>query len=82
MMLEVGYCILYTVSWILDTGYWIRILLGFLLLICQVLLERTVTDKSARIYYGSGSSEASIADEECSVISKISNFVVPSCFIC
>ena len=34
----------------------------------KVLLERSVSDKSARIYYGSGASEASIADEECSVI--------------
>ena len=33
----------------------------------QVLLEATVSDKSARIYYGSAASEASIADEECSV---------------
>ena len=39
----------------------------------QVLLERTVSDKSARIYYGSGASEASIADEECSVISNMSS---------
>ena len=38
------------------------------LVLCQMLLERSVSDKSARIYYGSGASEASIADEECSVI--------------
>lgn len=46
----------------------------------QVLLERTVSDKSARIYYGSGASQASIADEECSVIC-LPFFVVLFCLI-
>lgn len=36
-----------------------------------MVLEAPVSDKSARIYYGSAASEASIADEECSVISCI-----------
>ena len=44
----------------------------------QVLLERTVSDKSARIYYGSGDSQASIADEECSVISNLSSLRLAS----
>ena len=49
----------------------------------QVLLERTVSDKSARIYYGSGASQASIADEECSVIyfCFFAFFVVLFCLI-
>ena len=39
----------------------------------QVILEASANDKSARIYYGSAASEASIADEECSVISSLSS---------